>query len=148
MKEGRPRRRWMRGSSFCLLVFLALVIVGSWVKSYWRVDLFEFESSMTAGSVLELADAPGHAVIIRRSLGLYRPSVLHTTIQPANIYMSEPWRYAGFRYHRYYHKLGVDEIIWIPHWFLLLLSLGGAWLTRPWAKRRSIARGFEVIRNL
>lgn len=164
-----PRR--LRAAAAMVLLVLAVLIAGSWVKSYWRSD----DVALTVKERISfgLGDVRGQIVLGATwppNLG-NEPIITHSSGPPRQL-NSWPFvkRLFGFGYsHMEVFHAGstiylIDstntappfpsgppdlrsDAIYIPHWFLLLLFGGGAWfLGRPWLRSRSQGRGFEVVK--
>lgn len=144
MCEANSKRRWVRGGVFWVMVVVAGLVAGSWVKSYWRVDLFSYTGSVRTHYCMNFR---GRFIVCWFDRQQNRPVGFKHAVLSADGFVS-PWRYGGFEYKTGFTLDPSTREILTPYWFLLLLCLTGAWwASRPWRKGRKERRGFEVVRG-
>ena len=146
------RRGWRRCFRIALavsLLVLAVLTAGSWVKSYIRVDALNVLSG--ADSFILIEDINGR-IWVSLSHFTHRqpvPRLRHVSFPTADSEVRyAPWTWGGLWYESWQYEPSIppDWQCVLPHWFFLLLFLGGTCLLgRPWLRRRARVRGFEVI---
>lgn len=133
-----------------LLLAIAIVAAASWAKSYVRVDVLNIRTG--SDSFVLIKDVNGR-VWVNLSHFTHKlpvPRLRHVSFPTSESEVRyAPWTWGGLWYERWQYEptIAPDWQCVIPHWFPLLLFGGGAWLFgRPWLRRRSHGRGFEVVR--